>query len=153
MKIAISATAPQLDAEVDPRFGRCQYFLIVDSESMEFEAIENPAIMAPGGAGIQAAQLVVGQGVEAVVTGDCGPNAYQVLSAAGIPVFVGASGSVRDVVEAYRKGTLSPIAAASTGPGAGMGGGMGGGRGGMGGGRGGGMGGGRGGGMGGGRRP
>jgi predicted Fe-Mo cluster-binding NifX family protein len=131
MKIAISATAPQLDADLDPRFGRCQYFLIVDTESMEFEAIENPAIMAPGGAGIQAAQLIAEKSVEAVVTGDCGPNAYQVLSAAGISVFVGASGSVRDVVEAYKKGILSPIAAASTGPGAGMGGG----RGGMGGGR------------------
>jgi len=158
MKIAISATAPQLDADLDPRFGRCQYFLIVDTESMEFEAIENPAIMAPGGAGIQAAQLVAQKGVEAVITGDCGPNAFQVLSAAGIPVFVGASGSVRDVVEAHREGKLSPIAAASTGPGAGMRGGMGGGGGGMGGGRGGGMGGrggmggGRGGGMGGGRR-
>jgi predicted Fe-Mo cluster-binding NifX family protein len=158
MKVAVSATAPHLDAEVDPRFGRCQYFLIVDTESMEFEAIENPAIMAPGGAGIQAAQLIAGKGVEAVVTGDCGPNAYQTLSAAGIPVFVGASGSVRDAVEAHKKGEFSPIAAASAGPGAGMrggmgGGGMGGGRGGgMGGGRGGGMGGGRGGGMGGGRR-
>jgi predicted Fe-Mo cluster-binding NifX family protein len=158
MKIAVSATAPHLDADLDPRFGRCQYFLIVDTESMEFEAIENLAIMAPGGAGIQAAQLIAEKGAEAVITGGCGPNAYQVLSTAGIPVFVGASGSVRDVVEAHRKGELSPIAAASTGPGAGMrggmgggGGGMGGGRGGMGGGRGGGMGGGRGGGMGGGR--
>jgi predicted Fe-Mo cluster-binding NifX family protein len=143
MKIAVSATAPHLDAELDPRLGRCQYFLIVDTESMEFEAIENPAIMAPGGAGIQAAQLIVEKGVQAVITGNCGPNAFQVLSAAGVPVLVGASGSVRDVVEAYKKGRLSPIAAASTGPGAGMrggvgggmGGGMGGGRGGMGGGR------------------
>jgi predicted Fe-Mo cluster-binding NifX family protein len=150
MKIAVSATAPQLDADVDPRLGRCQYFLIVDTESMEFEAIENPAIMAPGGAGIQAAQLIAEKGAEAVITGNCGPNAFQVLSAAGVPVFVGAPGSVRDVVEAYKKGKLSPIAAASTGPGAGMRGGMGRG-GGMGGGRGGGMGGGRGG-MGGGRR-
>jgi len=149
MKIAISATAPQLDADLDPRFGRCQYFLIVDTESMEFEAIENPAIMAPGGAGIQAAQLIAEKSVEAVVTGDCGPNAYQVLSAAGVPVFVGASGKLRDVVEAFKRGEFSPIARASTGPGAGMRGGMGGG--GMGGGRGGGMGGGRGGGMGGGR--
>jgi len=158
MKIAVSATAPHLDANLDPRFGRCQYLLVVDSESMEFEAIENPAMSAPGGAGIQVAQLVVQKGVEAVITGDCGPNAFQVLSAAGIPVSVGASGSVRDVVEAHREGKLSPIAAASTGPGAGMRGGMGGGGGGMGGGRGGGMGGrggmggGRGGGMGGGRR-
>jgi len=153
MKIAVSATAPHLNAALDPRFGRCQYFLIVDSESMEFEAIENPAITAPGGAGIQAAQLIAEKDADAVITGNCGPNAYQVLSASGIPVFLGASGSVRDVVEAYRKGRLSPITAASTGPGAGMRGGMGGGTGGggMSGGRGGGMGGGRGG-AGGGRR-
>jgi predicted Fe-Mo cluster-binding NifX family protein len=151
MKIAISATAPRLDAEVDPRFGRCQYLIIIDTESMEFEVIENPAMTAPGGAGIRAAELVVRQGVEAVITGDCGPNAYQVLSAAGIPVFVGASGKLRDVVEAFKRGEFSPVARASTGPGAGMRGGMGGGGGGMGGGRGGGMGGGRGGGMGGGR--
>jgi len=144
MKIAVSATAPSLDAEVDPRFGRCQYFLIVDTESMEFEAIENPATMAPGGAGIQAAQLIAEKGVEAVVTGDCGPNAYQVLSTAGVPVFVGASGKLRDVVEAFKRGEFSPVARASAGPGAGMRGAMGGGRrGGMGRGRGGGMGGGR----------
>ena len=103
MKIAVSATAPHLDADLDPRFGRCQYLLIVDTESMEFEAIENPAMSAPGGAGIQAAQAVAETGVEAVITGNCGPNAYQVLSAAGVPVFVGASGRVRDVVEASRE--------------------------------------------------
>ena len=140
MKIAVSATAPHLDAVLDPRLGRCQYFLIVDTESMEFEAIENPAIMAPGGAGIQAAQLIVEKSVEAVVTGNCGPNAFQVLSSAGIPVLVGASGSIREAIESYKRGELQPTPQASTGPGAGMrggmgrGGGMGGGRGGMGGG-------------------
>jgi predicted Fe-Mo cluster-binding NifX family protein len=139
MKIAVSATAPHLDAALDPRLGRCQYFLIVDTESMEFEAIENPAITAPGGAGIQAAQLIAEKGAEAVITGGCGPNAFQVLSAAGIPVFVGASGSAREAIESYKRGELQPTPQASTGPGAGMrggmGGGMGGGRGGMGGGR------------------
>jgi predicted Fe-Mo cluster-binding NifX family protein len=158
MKIAISATAPHLDAELDPRFGRCAYLLIIDTETMEFDAVENPAVSAPGGAGIQAAQAVAETGAQAVITGNCGPNAYQVLSAAGVPVFVGASGKLRDVVEAFKRGEFSPVARASTGPGAGMRGGMGGGGGGMGGGRGGmcggrgGTGGGRGGGMGGGRR-
>jgi predicted Fe-Mo cluster-binding NifX family protein len=137
MKIAISATAPHLDGDLDPRFGRCQYLLVVDSESMEFEAIENPAISAPGGAGIQAAQLVARKGVETVITGDCGPNAHQVLSAANIPVYVGASGRVRDVIEAFKRGELSPLSEASTGRGVGkrggMAGGMVGGRGGMGG--------------------
>jgi predicted Fe-Mo cluster-binding NifX family protein len=164
MKIAISATGPSLDSPIDPRFGRCQYLLIVDSESLDFEAVENPAVMAPGGAGIQAAELVASMGAGAVITGNCGPNAYQVLSAAGIDIFVGASGSVRQALEAYRKGELQATAGPSTGPysgmGSGMGRGMGGGMGrgmgggmgrGMGGGRGGGMGGGRGGGMGGGR--
>jgi len=164
MKVAVSATGPSLDSPIDPRFGRCQYLLIVDSESLDFEAVENPAVMAPGGAGIQAAELVANMGTRAVITGNCGPNAYQVLSAAGIDVFVGASGTVREVIEAYRKGELRATPGPSTGPYSGMGpgmgpgmggargGGMGGGRGGArGGGRGGGMGGGRGGGMGGGR--
>jgi predicted Fe-Mo cluster-binding NifX family protein len=147
MKIAVSATAPHLDADLDPRFGRCQYLLVVDSESMEFEALENPAVMAPGGAGMQAAELVANKGVDAVITGNCGPNAYQVLSAAGIDVFVGASGSVREAVEAYRRGDLRATPGPSVGPysgiGPGMGRGMGGG-GGMGSGRGAGMAGGRG---------
>jgi len=150
MKLAVSAAGPSLDSAIDPRFGRCQYLLIVDSESLDFEAVENPAVMAPGGAGIQAAELVGQMGAGAVITGNCGPNAYQVLSAAGIDVFVGASGSVREAIEAYRKGELRATSGPSTGPysgmGPGMGPGMGGGMGrGMGGGRGGGMGGGRGG--------
>jgi predicted Fe-Mo cluster-binding NifX family protein len=156
MKVAVSATGPSLDSPIDPRFGRCQYLLIVDSESLDFEAMENPAVMAPGGAGIQAAELVASMGAGAVITGNCGPNAYQVLSAAGIDVFVGASGSVREAIEVYRRGGLRATPAPSVGPysgiAPGMGRGMGGGRGGgMGGGRGGGMGGGRGGGTGGGR--
>ena len=148
MKVAISAAGRNLDSQIDPRFGRCQYLLIVDSESMSFEAVENPAVTAPGGAGIQAAELVGKMGAKAVITGDCGPNAHEVLSAAGIGVFVGASGIVRQAIEAYRKGELRAAAGPSAGPYAGMGSGMGPG---MGGGRGGGMGGGRGSGMGGGR--
>jgi predicted Fe-Mo cluster-binding NifX family protein len=168
MKVAVSAAGPSLDSPIDPRFGRCQYLLIVDSDSLDFEAVENPAVTAPGGAGIQAAELVASMGAEVVITGNCGPNAYQVLSAAGIEVFVGASGSVSQAMESYRRGelrsamgpTAEPYSGMVSGMGRGMGGGrgggMGGGRGGgmgrgMGGGRGGGMGGGRGGGMGGGR--
>jgi len=72
------------------------------------EAIQNPAVAAPGGAGIQSAQLVVDKGVEAVITGNVGPNAYQVLSSAGIAVYVGNFKSVREAVEAYRSGKLQP---------------------------------------------
>ncbi len=106
MKIAITATGSSLDAEVDPRFGRCQYFIIVDPETMQFEALENSAAMAGGGAGVSTAQTIASKGVEAVLTGNCGPNAYQVLSTAGINVVTGVSGKVRDAIQSYKSGKL-----------------------------------------------
>lgn len=104
MRIAISANGSTLDAEVDPRFGRCQYFIIADPETMEFEAVDNSSAMAAGGAGISAAQMIADKGVKAVLTGNCGPNAYQVLSPAGIQVITGVSGKAKDVIEGYRAG-------------------------------------------------
>jgi predicted Fe-Mo cluster-binding NifX family protein len=104
MKIAVSATAPGLDAEVDPRFGRCQYFIIVDPQNMEFEALDNSNAMASGGAGISTAQMIASKGVEIVLTGNCGPNAYQTLSAAGIKVMTGVSGKITDAIEAFKAG-------------------------------------------------
>jgi predicted Fe-Mo cluster-binding NifX family protein len=104
MKIAVSASSPDLEGSVDPRFGRCYYFLIVDPETMEFEAVENPYISASGGAGIQAAQLVAGKGVQAVLTGSCGPNAFQTLKAAGVKVVVGVTGTVREAAQSYISG-------------------------------------------------
>jgi predicted Fe-Mo cluster-binding NifX family protein len=121
MKIAVSATAPNLDAEVDPRFGRCQYFIIVDPQSMEFEALDNSNAMAAGGAGISTAQMIASKGAEVVLTGNCGPNAYQTLSAAGIQVITGFSGSIRDAVEAYKAGRLQPNTQPSVGSHHGMG--------------------------------
>lgn len=106
MKIAVSATAPELGAEVDPRFGRCQYFLIVDPQNMEFEAVDNSNAMASGGAGISTAQMIVGKGAEIVLTGNCGPNAYQTLSAAGIKVMTGVSGKIKDAIEAFKSGNF-----------------------------------------------
>jgi predicted Fe-Mo cluster-binding NifX family protein len=104
MKIAISATGASLDADTEPRFGRCSYFIIADPETLEFEAMNNAAAMAAGGAGISAAQAIVDEGVQAVLTGNCGPNAYQVLSAAGIQIMTGVSGKVKDAIEGYRSG-------------------------------------------------
>jgi len=104
MKIAVSASSSELDGSVDPRFGRCSFFLIVDPETMEFEAVENPYVSASGGAGIQAAQLLAGSDVQAVLTGSCGPNAFQTLKAAGIKVVVGVTGTVREVVRSYISG-------------------------------------------------
>ncbi len=106
MKIAILAVEVTLDAEIDPRFGRCQYFIIVDPDTMNFEAINNAGGMGSGGAGISTAQLIAGKGVGAVLTGNCGPNAYQVLSAAGIKVITGVSGKVKDAIESYKSGKL-----------------------------------------------
>jgi len=106
MKIAITANAASLDANIDPRFGRCQYFIIIDPETMEFEALENSGAMTGGGAGIAIAQVIAGSGVEVVLTGNCGPNAYQVLEAAGIKVMTGVSGKVQDAIRNYRSGKL-----------------------------------------------
>jgi predicted Fe-Mo cluster-binding NifX family protein len=121
MKIAISATGPSLDAEVDPRFGRCQYFVIVDPQAMEFEALENSSAMAAGGAGISTAQMIANKGVQVVLTGNCGPNAYQALSAAGVQVITGAAGRIRDAVEAYKTGRLQTTTQPSVGSHYGMG--------------------------------
>ena len=109
MKIAVSAMQASLDADIDPRFGRCRYFLIIDPETMQFEAVENVSGMASGGAGIATAQMVAGRGVEAVLTGNCGPNAFQVLSTAGVKVVAGVSGKVQDAVDSYKAGKLKAI--------------------------------------------
>jgi predicted Fe-Mo cluster-binding NifX family protein len=106
MTIAISATKPTFDAEVEPRFGRCPYFVIVDPETMQYEAIENVSAAASGGAGISAAQMIAEKGVEAIITGNCGPNAFQVLSTAGIKIFTGNRGKIRDAIQSYKSGQL-----------------------------------------------
>jgi predicted Fe-Mo cluster-binding NifX family protein len=109
MKICVSASSDSLDAAVDSRFGRCPYFVIVDSETMEYNVIPNASTGASHGAGIQAAQTVANMGVKAVITGNVGPNAFNVLSATGIKIVTGASGSVRDAVEKYKSGQLKEV--------------------------------------------
>lgn len=105
MRIAITATGADLDSSVEPRFGRCAYFVIVDPQTMVYESIENPNISVGGGAGIQSAQLMAQKGVYAVLTGNCGPNAFRVFEAAGIRVITGVSGSVQKAVSQYNAGT------------------------------------------------
>lgn len=115
MKICISAKGRTKDADVDPRFGRAAAFCIYDTESAELEAIGNgPA--GSSGAGVQTAQSVIDRGVDAVITGSVGPNAFRVLAAAGVPVYAGASGTVESVIEHYLAGRLTP-AAEPTNPG------------------------------------
>lgn len=110
-----------MNAQIDPRFGRSQYFVIVDSDTMAFEAMPNEAMNAPGGAGIQAAQAMVNKGVEAVISGNIGPNAFQVLSTAGVKIATGAYGKVKEAVEMYKSGKLSEAGASTVAAHAGMG--------------------------------
>ena len=107
MKIAVTSTGPALDDNVEARFGRCPYFLIIDTDTMQYEAIENPNIALGGGAGIQSAQLMSEKGVTTVLTGNCGPNAFNVFGQADIQIIVGVNGPVRDAVEQFKKGALS----------------------------------------------
>ena len=122
MKVAVSSSGKDLSAQLDPRFGRCSYFLIIDTQDMSFEVFENENAALGGGAGIQSAQFVASKGAKAVLTGNCGPNAIQTFSAADIQVYVGQSGSVKDIVDKYKNGKLTPTTEASAPAHAGMGG-------------------------------
>ncbi len=106
MKICITSQADLLESEVDPRFARCSYFIFVDTDTMEFESLENSQTQAMGGAGPQAAKAVVDKGAKVLLTGNVGPNAYQALNAGGIEVLSGISGTVREAVEKYKNGEL-----------------------------------------------
>lgn len=100
-KICITSQGKDFESEVDPNFGRARYFLIVDPETLDFEAVENPNIEAPQGAGIQTAQLICSKNVGTVLTGSCGPNALRVLQSSGIRVITGTSGNIRGILQKY----------------------------------------------------
>jgi predicted Fe-Mo cluster-binding NifX family protein len=112
MKIAVTSTGTTLNSQVDPRFGRSAYFLIVETETLDFSAIENESVAAAGGAGISSAKALVDAGAEAVLTGNCGPNAQRTLSAAGIKLYTGVAGTIREAVEQFKSGKLTE----TTGP-------------------------------------
>lgn len=88
MKIILTAASPTIDASIDPRFGRCEYLLVVDTETLQWEAHPNPGLTASGGAGIKAAQFAADQHVEAAVSGDFGPHAFTALQAGGISMYL-----------------------------------------------------------------
>ena len=105
MIIAVTAQGKDLAGEVDPRFGRAKHFLLVDSETMDFQVAENhQSLNLPQGAGIQTAQNVANHEPKVVLTGNCGPKAFKTLQAAGIKVVVGVSGKIEDAVKAYLQG-------------------------------------------------
>jgi len=116
MKIAVCAQGQGMEAPVDPRFGRCRYFVIVDTENETVDSKQNSAAGAPGGAGIQAAQFIANQGVDVLLTGNIGPNASSVIVNSGIRVFTGVHGTVGDTIDSYQAGELNEVTGATVGP-------------------------------------
>jgi predicted Fe-Mo cluster-binding NifX family protein len=114
MKIAVTSSGPTLDDRIEARFGRCPYFVLVDANTLQFESIPNPNLTLGGGAGIQSAQLMATKGVTVVLTGHCGPNAFQTFGAAGIQVVTGVGGVVREAVEQFTSGQLASSSAPTT---------------------------------------
>ena len=114
MKVAISAKGVDLSSQVDPRFGRAAHILIVDSETMEIEPVDNSAnVNSFKGAGIQAATMVHDKGAEIVMTGFCGPKAFQTLQAAGIKVVSDVRGTVAEALERLKSGTVEYLETAN----------------------------------------
>ena len=113
MKIAITSMGAKLKDKIDPRFGRCHYFILFDTETTKFEAIENTGAQGMGGVGIQSGQIMADKGVETVLTGSCGPNAFQTLQAAGIKVITGASGTVQEAIDKFKSGDYKVVSQAN----------------------------------------
>jgi predicted Fe-Mo cluster-binding NifX family protein len=108
MKIAVSATGKDLNTQIDPRFGRCAYFIIVDTNDMSFASYDNENSDLSGGAGIQAAGFIVSKGAEALLTGNCGPNAMTIFATSGVTVYTGQTGKVGEAVERFKTKGLTP---------------------------------------------
>ncbi|WP_010243397.1 NifB/NifX family molybdenum-iron cluster-binding protein [Acetivibrio cellulolyticus] len=109
MKVCISSIGNTLDSKMDPRFGRASYFVIADTETMDYEIIENAASISGGGAGITSGQLMVDKGVKAIVTGNVGPNAMSVLKAARIEIYRGQDTTIKENLENIKKEVLVKI--------------------------------------------
>jgi len=107
MKVAITSRGPQLTSQIDPRFGRAKYFVVYDSDTDRFAAHNNDFnVNAVHGAGIQATQDIVDLGVQALITGHVGPKAFESLRTAGVEIYIGAAGTVQEVVEKFKADQL-----------------------------------------------
>jgi predicted Fe-Mo cluster-binding NifX family protein len=106
MKIALTSVGESMDSEIDPRFGRAAFFLIVNPETMAHQFLRNLNTEGRGGVGIQSAQMIIQEGVEAVITGKCGPNAFETLTAANLEIYEGITGSVRTAIEDFKNKKL-----------------------------------------------
>lgn len=109
MKIAISATGQTVDSMLDKRFGRCQYFVIQDTETGEVETVENKGLISEGGAGIAASQQLIDEGVSVIITGNLGPNAFELIEKSGIDAYKCEEMIIRDVLKKYGSDELSKI--------------------------------------------
>jgi len=109
MKIAITSNGPDLKSQVDPRFGRCAYFILIDTDSDKIEALENSGAQGMGGVGIQSGQIMADREVKVILTGNCGPNAFRTLQAAGIEVITGITGTVQEALDKYKSGAFQPV--------------------------------------------
>ncbi len=136
MKVAVSSSGPGMESYLDIRFGRCPYFVVVDTETGEHEDIPNTAAEAGSGAGIGAASAIAKAGAEAVLTGNVGPNAVRALQQLGVKVYQASGGTVKDALNQFLGGTCPELTGATAPARAGMGRGQGGGGMGAGGGRG-----------------
>ena len=116
MKLAISTSGSTSDAPFDARFGRAAAFCIVDTETGEWQAFENPALSASGGAGVQAAQFVAGKGAQAVISGAFGPNAFETLAASEIEMYLAPGAEAKTaagILEMFQAGQLTKAEAAT----------------------------------------
>ena len=110
MILIITSQGPDPTDPVDPRFGRAPYLLIFDTETDQFQTLDNSQqVAAAQGAGVQAAQNIVATGAQVLLTGRCGPKAFQALSAAGVQIFSGTQGTVQEAVQAWRAGNLDQL--------------------------------------------
>jgi predicted Fe-Mo cluster-binding NifX family protein len=121
MKIAVTTVGRDMDAQVDPRFGRAACFIVVETGTMEFEAIENANVAASGGAGINTAKAVIDTGAQAVLTGNCGPNAERTLRAGNVKLYTGVTGTVGEAIEQFKAESLTEATGPSVDSHAGMG--------------------------------
>lgn len=116
MKVAVTSTGKDLDSMIDERFGRTSYFIMANTDSNEFEVFENENLNSAHGTGVQVAQFVAGKGIQALITGNIGPNAIKVLKESGIDVFRANSMTVRQALKSFSEGKLEQISGATKGP-------------------------------------
>ena len=110
MKIVLTTLSPNLDSEVDPRFGRAANLLVVDTDTLEWKSDSNPGANASGGAGIRAAQFVADQHAQAAISGDFGPHAFEALQAAGIAMYIyGDCQNAHQAIECFKTGQLQQV--------------------------------------------